>query len=130
MTAHGAKGLEWPIVMTDISGGVFPSPRALQAQLDGNPEALEEEYRLFYVTATRPKAKFIAFESTPGLFSTYLEPFARDGGTFEPRKVLPFPVRPKDDAEAPEPIPEVDGDPDPHDRDPSDVELGLGPSLT
>lgn len=48
---HQAKGLEWKAVfliwMTD---GMFPGTRSLE-----NPEALEEERRLFYVGVTRAK---------------------------------------------------------------------------
>jgi DNA helicase-2/ATP-dependent DNA helicase PcrA len=48
MTAHNAKGLEYPIVfLTGLEDGVFPHSRALE---EG---ALEEERRLFYVAVTR-----------------------------------------------------------------------------
>jgi DNA helicase-2/ATP-dependent DNA helicase PcrA len=48
MTAHNAKGLEYPtIFVTGLEDGVFPHSRALE---EG---ALEEERRLFYVAVTR-----------------------------------------------------------------------------
>jgi DNA helicase-2/ATP-dependent DNA helicase PcrA len=48
MTAHNAKGLEYPtILVTGLEDGVFPHSRALE---EG---ALEEERRLFYVAVTR-----------------------------------------------------------------------------
>ena len=48
MTAHNAKGLEYPIIfLTGLEDGVFPHSRALE---EG---ALEEERRLFYVAVTR-----------------------------------------------------------------------------
>jgi DNA helicase II / ATP-dependent DNA helicase PcrA len=48
MTVHSAKGLEFPMVfVTGLEEGLFP----LLNQDD--PEALEEERRLFYVAATR-----------------------------------------------------------------------------
>jgi DNA helicase-2/ATP-dependent DNA helicase PcrA len=48
MTAHNAKGLEYPtIFLTGLEDGVFPHSRALE---EG---ALEEERRLFYVAVTR-----------------------------------------------------------------------------
>jgi DNA helicase II / ATP-dependent DNA helicase PcrA len=48
MTAHNAKGLEYPIVfVTGLEDGVFPHSRGLE---EGG---LEEERRLFYVAVTR-----------------------------------------------------------------------------
>ncbi|NLB49922.1 MAG: UvrD-helicase domain-containing protein [Erysipelotrichia bacterium] len=55
MTAHTAKGLEFPIVfVVRLNDGVFPHIRAL---LDGGYQALEEERRLAYVAFTRAKEK-------------------------------------------------------------------------
>lgn len=52
-TIHSAKGLEWRIVfLKDVEEGVLPSEHAF-----GDPEALEEEKRLFYVAATRAKER-------------------------------------------------------------------------
>jgi ATP-dependent DNA helicase UvrD/PcrA len=48
-TIHQAKGLEWKVVfLIWLTEGMFPSARSV-----GNPEALEEERRLFYVGLTR-----------------------------------------------------------------------------
>jgi DNA helicase II / ATP-dependent DNA helicase PcrA len=48
-TLHQAKGLEWKVVfLIWLAEGMFPASRTLE-----NPEALEEERRLFYVGITR-----------------------------------------------------------------------------
>jgi DNA helicase-2/ATP-dependent DNA helicase PcrA len=48
---HQAKGLEWKAVfLIWLAEGMFPGSRSLE-----NPEALEEERRLFYVGLTRCK---------------------------------------------------------------------------
>ena len=48
-SVHQSKGLEWRAVFVIwLTEGMFPSQRSL-----GNPEALEEERRLFYVAVTR-----------------------------------------------------------------------------
>ena len=55
MTAHNAKGLEFPVVM--IAGceeGVFPHVSAL-----GDEGELEEERRLFYVALTRAREEVV-----------------------------------------------------------------------
>ena len=50
-TMHQAKGLEWKVVfLIWLADGMFPSARSLE-----NPEAIEEERRLFYVGVTRCK---------------------------------------------------------------------------
>jgi DNA helicase II / ATP-dependent DNA helicase PcrA len=57
MTAHAAKGLEFPIVfVTGLSHGLFPHERALE---DGSGAGLEEERRLAYVAFTRAKERLI-----------------------------------------------------------------------
>ena len=53
MTLHNAKGLEFPVVfISGLEDGLFPLSRAYD-----DPEALEEERRLFYVGITRAKEK-------------------------------------------------------------------------
>ncbi len=48
-TLHQAKGLEWRVVfLVWLTDGMFPSSRSLE-----NPDAIEEERRLFYVGITR-----------------------------------------------------------------------------
>lgn len=53
MTLHGAKGLEFPVVVIlGLEDGMFPHLRALT-----DPEELEEERRLCYVGLTRAEQK-------------------------------------------------------------------------
>jgi DNA helicase-2/ATP-dependent DNA helicase PcrA len=53
MTLHNAKGLEFPYVfISGLEDGLFPLARA-----HDDPEALEEERRLFYVGITRARQK-------------------------------------------------------------------------
>ncbi|MGM9874099.1 MAG: ATP-dependent helicase [Bacilli bacterium] len=55
MTAHTAKGLEYPVIfVVRFNNGVFPNNRAL---LESGFTALEEERRLAYVAFTRAKKK-------------------------------------------------------------------------
>ncbi|MFP4497166.1 MAG: ATP-dependent helicase [Vulcanimicrobiota bacterium] len=51
MTAHMAKGLEFPVVfIVGLEENIFPHFRSIQ---ENSPKAIEEERRLFYVAMTR-----------------------------------------------------------------------------
>lgn len=66
MTAHSAKGLEFPVVfIIGAEEEVFPHLKSLEEKAAGsNPFAVEEERRLFYVAMTRAeKLLFISFAS-------------------------------------------------------------------
>jgi DNA helicase-2/ATP-dependent DNA helicase PcrA len=53
MTMHNAKGLEYPFVfLSGLEDGLFPMSRSFD-----DPDALEEERRLFYVGVTRAERK-------------------------------------------------------------------------
>jgi len=61
MTAHIAKGLEFPVVIVaGLSEKIFPSGRSLEERL---MKALEEERRLCYVAMTRAKTRLYMTES-------------------------------------------------------------------
>ncbi|MFP4198864.1 MAG: ATP-dependent helicase [Halanaerobium sp.] len=66
MTAHSAKGLEFPVVfIIGAEEEVFPHLKSLEEKAAGsNPYAVEEERRLFYVAMTRAeKLLFISFSN-------------------------------------------------------------------
>ncbi|MEK7521857.1 MAG: UvrD-helicase domain-containing protein [Patescibacteria group bacterium] len=65
MTAHGAKGLEFPVVfIVGLEEGLFPHSRAIT-----NQEELEEERRLAYVGITRAKNQlYLTFASRRLIF--------------------------------------------------------------
>jgi DNA helicase-2/ATP-dependent DNA helicase PcrA len=79
MTVHNAKGLEFPVVfIAGMEDGLFPLARAYD-----EPDALEEERRLFYVAITRAERKLFishartrrrAGEVMPGMPSSFLQP--------------------------------------------------------
>jgi DNA helicase-2/ATP-dependent DNA helicase PcrA len=53
ITLHSAKGLEFPVVfIAGVEEGLLPINRAVESEHQ-NPEAMEEERRLFYVGMTR-----------------------------------------------------------------------------
>ncbi len=64
MTAHSAKGLEFPVVfIISAEEEVFPHLKSMEVKAEGkDPYAVEEERRLFYVAMTRAeKLLFISF---------------------------------------------------------------------
>ena len=65
MTAHAAKGLEFPVVfVVGLEEGLFPHSRSLY-----DTEQLEEERRLAYVAVTRAKQKlYLTFASRRLIF--------------------------------------------------------------
>ena len=83
MTAHNAKGLEYPFVfIAGLEDGLFPLARAFD-----EPETLEEERRLFYVAITRARRKLYllharrrrrAGEVLAAIPSSFLSPIARE----------------------------------------------------
>ena len=96
ITMHNTKGLEFPIVIvTGLEQGLFPRDTE-------EGDALEEQRRLFYVSATRAKSRLILtacrwrrirgrpIETTPSRFLLELDPalyeFWKGGsGSFSPK---------------------------------------------
>jgi len=59
MTVHAAKGLEFDhVFVAGLEEGLFPHSQSLE-----DPEALEEERRLFYVAATRARKRLFCLRS-------------------------------------------------------------------
>lgn len=74
ITLHSAKGLEFPIVfITGVEEGLLPVSRAIQNEMT-DPNAIEEERRLFYVGITRAERllylTYTAGRSRYGQFET------------------------------------------------------------
>ncbi len=68
MTIHAAKGLEFDTVFVmGLEDGVFPNQRSL----NDNPNAVEEERRLFYVAVTRARKRlFLTYARRRQTFGT------------------------------------------------------------
>ena len=72
-SVHQAKGLEWRAVFVVwLSEGMFPGSRSVE-----DPQALEEERRLFYVAVTRGRDHLHLCYPQIRLNSGYGEPFQR-----------------------------------------------------
>jgi DNA helicase II / ATP-dependent DNA helicase PcrA len=71
LTLHAAKGLEFPIVfITGLNDGLLPHSRSFD-----DPEAMQEERRLFYVGITRAKEQlFLTYSQNRSSFG-YADPF-------------------------------------------------------
>jgi len=72
MTAHTAKGLEFPVVyIAGLSDGVFPNARSIMG-FDGREreDELEEERRLLYVAMTRAQEKLFLTSNNGYSFTT------------------------------------------------------------
>ena len=66
-TIHRAKGLEWRIIFIPmLCENFFPSSRVI-----GDPEAIEEERRVFYVAITRAKDELYLI--SPSIIQTFRE---------------------------------------------------------
>ncbi|KUK16371.1 ATP-dependent helicase [Petrotoga olearia] len=67
-TVHGAKGLEWKVViLISVNPGDFPNGLAIKEQ------KLEEEERLFYVAITRAKNELYILKQLTGTTNPYLK---------------------------------------------------------
>ncbi|POZ88960.1 ATPase AAA [Petrotoga sibirica DSM 13575] len=67
-TIHGAKGLEWKVViLISVNPGDFPNGLAIKEQ------KLEEEERLFYVAITRAKNELYILKQLTGTTNPYLK---------------------------------------------------------
>jgi DNA helicase-2/ATP-dependent DNA helicase PcrA len=70
LTLHAAKGLEFPVVfITGLNDGLLPHSRSFE-----DPEAMQEERRLFYVGITRAKEQlFLTYSQNRSAYG-YGEP--------------------------------------------------------
>lgn len=126
MTIHAAKGLEFPnVFITGIEEELFPSQQCVS-----NPQALEEERRLFYVALTRAEKKVVMSYATtryrngqiistrPSRFISEIDPHFLDGFMAPRPETSPFNFRsiPASRKAAPEtlapavktPLPDID----------------------
>ena len=72
-TIHQAKGLEWKVIfLIWLTEGMFPSARSVE-----NPDALEEERRLFYVGITRCRDELYLTYPDMRLNASYSEALQR-----------------------------------------------------
>jgi len=72
-SVHQAKGLEWKVVFVIwLADGKFPTGRSLE-----NPDAIEEERRLFYVAVTRAKDELYLSYPCMSFNSGYGDPLQR-----------------------------------------------------
>ncbi len=72
-SVHQAKGLEWKVVFVIwLADGKFPTGRSLE-----NPEAIEEERRLFYVAVTRAMDELYLSYPCMSFNSGYGDPLQR-----------------------------------------------------
>jgi len=63
-TLHSSKGLEFDVViMLDMIKEIIPTSDAVNSQLFGKLDDIENENRLFYVGATRAKSRLIFYKS-------------------------------------------------------------------
>ncbi len=81
-TIHASKGLEYDtVVLLDAYEEILPSRQAIEDQIAGHPQTMEEEARLFYVGCTRAKDRLIipfsrnsrVGELVPSRFIRYLQ---------------------------------------------------------
>ncbi len=79
LTLHAAKGLEFPVVfITGLNDGLLPHSRSFD-----DPEAMQEERRLFYVGITRAKDQlFLTFSQNRSAY-----------GYGDPCRTFPLPGR-------------------------------------
>ncbi|MDY6894688.1 MAG: 3'-5' exonuclease, partial [Thermotogota bacterium] len=67
-TIHGAKGLEWKVViLISVNPGDFPNGHAIKEK------KLDEEERLFYVAITRAKNELYILKQLTGTTNPYLK---------------------------------------------------------
>ncbi len=100
-TVHSVKGREFDFVyVIDLLEGVFPASSAIEENLVGDAQSLEEEARLFYVAITRPRQglellwgeRFCSYDLLPSRFLDRLKSMA-DGGTYLPPDHCETPIR-------------------------------------